>query len=164
MHSISKSLKGDMLRKAGALCLVLLLSACETYDIGPKAGIGAAAGAAGGGLLAVALGGHEAGIASGVLLGGLLGGALGSALDAQDRKIASQNAHQSLEYRPSGTSSTWRNPDSGHYGTFTPTRTYQQSDGGYCREYQQSVNVSGRSQQGYGTACRQPDGTWKVIN
>ena len=35
--------------------------------------------------------------------------------------------------------------------------------GSQCREFQQTVMVDGRSEQIYGTACRQPDGTWKVI-
>jgi surface antigen len=46
----------------------------------------------------------------------------------------------------------------------TPTRTYQQSSGEYCREYQQTVTVGGKTQEAYGTACRQPDGTWKIVS
>ncbi len=34
----------------------------------------------------------------------------------------------------------------------------------YCREYQRTVNVGGRTQQSYGTACRQPDGAWKIVS
>ncbi len=34
----------------------------------------------------------------------------------------------------------------------------------YCREYQRSVNVGGHMEQSYGTACRQPDGAWKVVS
>lgn len=157
------SRNGALAKKLGAVGLVVSLAACTTPygEIGPKAGLGAAAGAAAGGLLAATTGGHEAAIASGVLLGGLLGGALGSALDAQDRKIAAQTAQQSLEYRPSGYTSEWRNPDTGHYGSFTPTQTYQQA-GTYCRDYQQTIYIDGRPQQAQGTACRQPDGTWRI--
>lgn len=35
---------------------------------------------------------------------------------------------------------------------------------GYCREYTGHVVVNGRSQNNYGTACLQPDGSWKIIN
>ncbi len=126
--------------------------------------MGAAAGAAAGGLLAVASGGHEAGIAGGVLLGGLIGGAIGSALDAQDRKIAAQTAYTSLEYRPTGSVSTWRNPDTRNQGSFSPTRTYQQPGGMYCREYRQTITVGGREEDAFGTACRQPDGSWRISN
>jgi hypothetical protein len=33
-----------------------------------------------------------------------------------------------------------------------------------CREYQTTTIVDGRPQQTFGTACRQPDGTWHIIN
>ena len=44
------------------------------------------------------------------------------------------------------------------------TRTYQASNGSYCREYQQEITIDGKPQRSYGTACRQPDGSWKVVN
>ena len=53
--------------------------------------------------------------------------------------------------------------DSGHSGSVTPIRTYQ-SAGTYCREYQQTVIIGGKQEQSYGTACRQPDGSWKVVS
>ncbi|MDH3602924.1 MAG: RT0821/Lpp0805 family surface protein [Candidatus Tectomicrobia bacterium] len=139
-----------------------LLAACETT--GPKATVGGLGGAAAGGLLGAVLGGGGEGIAAGAILGGLLGSAVGDRLDAADRQYASQTAYRALETAPSGTSLPWRNPDSGHSGRVTPTRTYQTARGTYCREYQQTVMVGGRSQQAYGTACRQPDGSWKITN
>ena len=35
---------------------------------------------------------------------------------------------------------------------------------GYCREYTRNVKINGRVQQGYGTSCQQPDGSWQIIN
>ena len=35
--------------------------------------------------------------------------------------------------------------------------------GTYCREYQQTVTIDGKQERSYGTACRQPDGTWKIV-
>jgi len=32
----------------------------------------------------------------------------------------------------------------------------------YCREYIQTVNVGGKIQESYGTACQQQDGAWKI--
>jgi surface antigen len=149
-----------------ALVIAALVAGCQNgqSDFGAKTGVGAALGAAGGGLLAAAVGGSGAGIAAGVLLGGLAGGALGSSLDAQDRRIAGQNSQSALETAPSGTTTTWHNPDSGNSGTVTPTRTYQDSSGQYCREYQQTITVGGKQEQSYGTACRQPDGSWKLVS
>jgi len=144
-----------------AVLLALVLSACA--DAGPKTAIGAMGGAAAGGLIGAAAGGGAEGIIGGVLLGGLLGGAAGNALDQRDREYASRAYHRSLETSQTGTTSTWRNPDSGHSGTITPTRTYESGDGQYCREFQQTVTVGGETEQAYGTACRQPDGSWKIV-
>jgi len=74
-----------------------------------------------------------------------------------------QNAQYALENTPTQTTTTWRNPDSGHHGSITPVETYQSSEGKYCREYVQTVYIGGEKQQAYGTACRQPDGSWKII-
>lgn len=40
---------------------------------------------------------------------------------------------------------------------------YQTSSGQYCREYQAQVIVGGGVQSSYGTACLQPDGSWRVV-
>lgn len=34
----------------------------------------------------------------------------------------------------------------------------------YCREYQNPVVVDGKLQSSYGTACLQPDGSWKIVS
>jgi surface antigen len=148
------------------LLCIFALSACATPDggPGPKAAIGGIGGATVGGLLAGVAGGNAAGIAAGTILGGLIGGAVGDRMDAADRRWASQTATHALETSPSGTSVAWQNPDSGHYGEVTPTRTYQMPSGQYCREYQQTITIDGQPHQSYGTACRQPDGSWKIIN
>lgn len=144
------------------ILIAFILAGCETT--GPKAVVGGVGGAAAGGLLGSALGGGAEGIAAGVILGGLLGGAIGDRLDAADRRYASQATHQALESVPSGTTTTWRNPDNNHSGTIMPTSTYQTANGTYCREFQQVITVGGKQQQAYGTACRQPDGSWKIVN
>ena len=160
------------IRHAGRLpaiiiAVALVVSGCATQQdntFGPKTGIGAAMGGAGGCLLAAAAGGGTKGIIGGVLIGGLLGGVLGNTLDQKDRKLADEAAVRALEYQPTGTPTGWQNPDNGNTGNFTPTRTYQQADGTYCREYQQVLIVGGETQKAFGTACRQPDGQWKIIS
>jgi hypothetical protein len=47
---------------------------------------------------------------------------------------------------------------------FANASGYQTDTGQYCREYQALVFVGGQKQNGYGTACYQPDGSWKVID
>ena len=139
-----------------------LLMGCEST--GPKATIGGLGGAAAGGLLGAAAGGGGTGIAAGAILGGLLGAVIGDRLDAADRARANQAATQALETIPSGQSVTWHNPDSGNSGAVTPIRTYQTGSGQYCREYRQTITIGSERHQSYGTACRQPDGSWKIVS
>ena len=49
-------------------------------------------------------------------------------------------------------------------GSVTATREGNSSAGRYCREFQHEVTIGGKREQGYGTACRQPDGSWEVIS
>lgn len=102
--------------------------------------------------------------AVGTLLGAFLGSEIGSSLDRADQGYAARAGSNAFESARSGQSIAWNNPDSGHYGTVTPMRTFEQAPGQYCREYQQTVNVGGQQQSSYGTACRMPDGSWKVMN
>ncbi|PWC39013.1 hypothetical protein [Azospirillum sp. TSO35-2] len=41
---------------------------------------------------------------------------------------------------------------------------YLSRSGQQCREYQSRATVGGRMQSVYGTACLQPDGTWRIVN
>jgi hypothetical protein len=34
----------------------------------------------------------------------------------------------------------------------------------YCREYQGTADIGGGPQTVYGTACQQPDGTWRLVD
>ena len=150
------------MRAVGVALVVTMAAGCA--DVGTKTMVGGLGGAAAGGLIGAAAGGGGAGIAAGVLLGGLLGGAVGNYLDQRDQKLAQQAAHNALETAPSGTTTTWKNPDNGHSGGVTPKRTYQTASGQYCREYTQTITVGGKKQTSYGTACRQPDGQWKIVS
>jgi len=40
----------------------------------------------------------------------------------------------------------------------------EQAQGQTCREYQSTTIIDGRQQATYGTACLQPDGTWRIVN
>lgn len=146
------------------LIFALLLAGCETTG-GPrtKTAVGGLGGAAAGGLLAAVAGGGATGIAAGTIIGGLVGGLVGDRLDAADRKQMNQSTQSALETAPAGQAVAWRNPDNGHSGAITPTRTYQVASGDYCREFQQTVSIDGQEQNAYGQACRQPDGSWKIV-
>jgi len=150
-----------------AFSLILVLSGCETDQRGQKEVGGALLGAVVGGLLGAQIGGGKgqlATTAAGTLLGAYLGSRTGRSLDRADRIYAERAAQSSLESNPSGTGSTWVNPDNQHSGSVTPMNSYRSEDGFDCRDYTQTVTIDGRAETVRGTACREPDGTWRVVN
>ena len=82
-----------------------------------------------------------------------------------ERQLEAGKAQQAaLENNRSGQVASWRNPDTGHSGTITPKPAVQTASGEYCRGYEHEIKVDGRTEVVQGTACRNPDGTWRVIN
>ncbi len=154
------------------MCGFLLVSSpvraeCNSQQTGGGEVVGTLLGAAVGGLIGSQIGkgtGNKVAIGAGVLAGGLLGNKLGAQLDCRDQEYHASTAQNSFETQKTGTTSTWVNPDTGHSGSVTPTRTYQSDDGTPCREFTQTIEVNGQKQTGYGTACRQSDGSWKIVS
>ncbi len=143
----------------------LVITGCAPE--GPKQTGGALIGAVVGGVLGSKVGkgsGRAAAIGLGTLSGALLGSEIGKSLDRADRLAMAQTTRNALEEAPSGYTSTWRNPDSGNSGTITPKRTYYAANRQPCREYTQTVTIGGNTEQAYGRACRQADGSWKIVN
>jgi surface antigen len=154
-------------RVVASVLVSLSLVGCAGSDYGTKQTVGALAGAGAGGLLGaqVGKGGTRlAATAAGTLLGAFLGSEVGRSLDRADALYASRAEYQALEYTPSGSSTPWRNPDNGHYGSVTPIETYETASGAYCREFQLQAQIGGRTRDVYGTACRTPDGQWQMVN
>ena len=123
-------------------------------------------GAAVGGLVGSQIGGgtgNKVAIGAGVLAGGFLGNKVGKSLDCQDQQYHYDTTQSALETQKVGQSSTWTNPDTGHSGNITPTRTYT-SEGQPCRDYTQTIYIDGEDEEVIGTACRQEDGSWKPIS
>ncbi len=149
----------------GAIVLSLALSGCAS-TMGPKEGAGTVLGGVGGAVLGSQFGGgtgRVVGAAIGGIAGALLGQDIGRQLDRADQMEMQRTAQVALEDNRDNRPREWRNPNTGHYGSITPKRTYRTESGRYCREYQQTVVIGGEEQQAYGTACRQSDGTWKIV-
>lgn len=147
---------------------VALLGACDTtQQAGQKETFGAITGAVLGGFLGSKVGkgdGQLWATGAGAILGAIAGSSVGRSLDESDRMMMDRTSQASLEHTQTGSTSTWRNPDTGHSGSVTPTKTYQTADGTYCREFEQYVTINGEEQKATGTACRQPDGSWRIVN
>ncbi len=141
----------------------------ECYREGTGGGevAGTLLGAALGGLLGSQIGGGSGkkfAIAGGVLAGGFIGNNIGKKLDCADQDYHYDTTQSALEYKKSGGSAAWSNPDTGHAGSVTPTHTYIAADGRPCREFNQTIIVDGQEESITDTACRQSDGTWQIID
>lgn len=145
---------------------LLTFTACEsTNGWGTKQTVGTGAGAIAGGLLGSQVGsgsGQMWATGAGVLLGALVGSEVGQSLDRADRAYM-QQAQRDVYAAPVGDTITWNNPQSGNAGSYTAVRDGRTDSGLYCREYEQTIRVDGRQEQAYGTACRQPDGSWEIM-
>ncbi len=80
--------------------------------------------------------------------------------------VDQQRAHEAAQVRASeadvGDRIVWSDGET--QGEVVATREGTSSDGRYCREFQHSITVGGKTEQAYGVACRQPDGAWEVIS
>jgi len=123
--------------------------------------LGALIGGAGGAALGSTIGkgdGQTTAIIGGAILGILVGGSIGQTMDEIDQNCIGQ----ALEHAPDGQTIAWQNPTSDTQYEIMPTRTVQVADGRYCREYTTTAVVAGKTQQVYGRACRQLDGSWEI--
>ena len=146
-----------------AVLTAALLAGCTTG--GTKETVGTVGGAVAGGLIGSQIGGGSGKLVAtgvGTLLGAFVGSQVGSSLDKADTEYASAAARRAYA-APVGERIAWNNPQSGNSGVITTTRDGYSNAGTYCREYQQTVAVGGKTEMAYGTACKQPDGTWKII-
>lgn len=102
------------------------------------------------------------GAIAGAITGNLIGGSIGKNMDDYDRLMA----NRTLERAPTGQEVAWQNPDTGRSYEMRPTRTYKnpKRPKQYCRDYTTDVLIDGAWEQAKGTACREPDGTWRIVN
>lgn len=98
----------------------------------------------------------------GAVEGALTGADVGLSLTERDREIALKAEYEALEYGRSGQPTQWRNRKSGNSGSIGVGSTYQVNRLD-CREYTHTVLIGGRTRVVNGTACRQPDGVWRVL-
>ncbi len=137
-----------------------------------------------GGLIGGGIGagvGYAAGRSKGAAIGGILGLGLGAIIAAaadNDRHHPRQvgyappppayvppPVYAPPPYDPAYQQGAYQPP-------YPPAPVYGQSDPyagtqysqAYCRQYNGSINVNGNNYPSYGTACLQPDGTWRMVN
>ncbi|MCF8468619.1 MAG: glycine zipper 2TM domain-containing protein [Sneathiella sp.] len=159
-------MKKSRLAIVTVMVAALGLSGCAAQQNDPKTTGGTIIGGIGGALLGSMFGsgkGQLAAVGVGTLVGAMIGNQVGKSLDAADRAQIDRAERQATT-APIGQQITWNNPNSGNSGTITPVRDGNDIQGRYCREFQQTVEIGGKLEKGYGTACRQPDGSWQIMN
>jgi len=67
-----------------------------------------------------------------------------------------------LEGNRVGQTTSWNDPD-GKRHSVTPVRTYYQGEVP-CRDFRQTVEIDGQTEIMQGKACRQSDGSWRLVS
>lgn len=125
--------------------------------------LGSVLGGAAGGAIGSTIGsgdGRTVAIIGGTIIGVIVGGSIGRAMDEVDQNCVGQI----LEHAPDGRTVVWTGPQGGVPYQVTPVSTFQTQSGIYCREYTTATVIAGERQQLQGTACRQPDGSWQLVD
>ncbi|WP_099305126.1 RT0821/Lpp0805 family surface protein [Zhengella mangrovi] len=96
-----------------------------------------------------------------------LGGGLVAQSDAlkpgtDNERRAVEAEYRALEYSRGGETVEWKG-SSGVSGAVTPAQPYQVGSQN-CRQYAHALTVSGQVSEYRGAACRNPDGSWTLLN
>jgi surface antigen len=143
-------------------------SSCDA-DVAVGTGLGAIVG----GIIGNQFGkgsGRTAATIGGVVLGGIVGNQLAKDACKDDRHDAyyyNTTYVDALNDPDEGDEYSWRNPHSNNYGYVSAGEYYDDGYEGYsgpCREFEQRVYIDGRPETATGVACRQPDGSWRIVS
>ena len=144
-------------------------SNCSNGDVAVGTGLGAVVG----GIIGNQFGhgsGKTAATIGGVILGGIAGNAIAKDACGNERDDAyyyNNSYYDAFSDTNDGEQYQWRNPYTNNYGYVTAGDYYEDGYGGYdgpCREFEQRVYIDGRPETATGIACRQPDGTWRIVS
>lgn len=134
---------------------------------------GTVAGAVTGGVVGSQFGGGSDDRAMAAIGGAILGGIAGNAIARNncdnrraDAYYYNRSYSDAFDSRSYGRPYEWRNPHSGRYGRVTPIRSVDGYSYGYrgeCQEFEQIVYVDGRPFVETGIACRDRDGSWRIV-
>lgn len=149
--------------------IISLLTGCVADDSREftRTDAGALTGALLGGAVGSKFGkgtGSTVGAGVGALLGYSLGSSIAESLTRDDIERHDLTYMRALERNRSGVASSWSNNHTRVSGTVIPTSSYTDTrTHRYCREYTETINIGGRKETAYGTACRMPDGQWEIV-
>lgn len=99
---------------------------------------------------------------AGISGGGLIGGKLGASLDRTDRTAAFEAEYKALEYSGGGELVVWTGRSGNISGKVVAAQPYRVGSQD-CRQYSHELTLSGALSDARGTACRNNDGTWTLL-
>jgi surface antigen len=137
----------------------LILAACSG---GPELTTGAIPGANPGTVLGSPIGAGAGEPPIGAVEGGLVGADVGRSLGEEDRTAALKAEYEALEYGRPGQPTIWQSRSGDSHGQILVGSSYQVNRLD-CREYTHNVWIGGRPRVVKGTACREPDGVWRIV-
>ncbi len=145
----------------------LLLASCTQDVVSDKKAAGTVIGSIVGLIVGSKLGsgtGRTVAMAVGGIAGAWIGSEIGQKLNERDQELAREAADEALENGKTGNTDTWSNPDSGNSGSVTPVSdSYETVSNEECRDFESTVTVEGETEVAHGRACRQEDGSWKIV-
>jgi surface antigen len=143
-------------------------SSCDA-DVAVGTGLGAIVG----GVIGNQFGkgsGRTAATIGGVILGGIAGNAIAKDAckdDHHDAYYYNNTYYDAFDSEDEDREYEWRNPYTNNYGYVTAGDYYDDGYQGYegpCREFSQRVFIDGHPETAYGVACRQPNGSWRIVS
>ena len=159
-------MKKKLLATAIALIMATTVSACSSTMTQQQTAqvVGGLLGAGLGYGLGKGHSGKNKAILGGLVLGAMAGDWIGNKMSVTSQNAHTQTVAHTLEHSPQGQTNSWSNPDAyqQEQGKVQVVGTYRRN-GRYCREFTQTLMVGGTAQNGYGTACRMPDGQWQMV-
>ncbi|WP_338531120.1 RT0821/Lpp0805 family surface protein [Nitratireductor thuwali] len=100
---------------------------------------------------------------SGIVGAGLLMSGLGDDLSRSEKIAALAAEYKALETGMAGEAVTWRDEKSGRAGTVIAAQPYRVGSQD-CRPFTHMIEDNGQSRSVRGTACRNQDGSWTLLN
>ena len=95
--------------------------------------------------------------------GGLIGGSIGQNLSARDSRQALEAEYKALEYGQGGQVIAWQSSWGSNRGEVVAAQPYRVGSQD-CRQYVHTLYTGNASQTARGTACRNPDGSWSLLD
>ncbi len=139
-----------MRAKIALIVLPLFLAGCQTTLLGNRI------------TPQVNSGGAGAVLNAGITGGGLVGGPFGTKLERGDRTVAFEAEYKALEYSKGGELVNWTGKTGSVSGKVVAAQPYRVGSQD-CRQYSHELDQSGIVTNARGTACRNADGTWSLL-